>query len=154
MPRTYRSRFTRRIDAPIEVVWDVLTDHAGYRSWTPVPHSRLVTEGSTDPNGVDAVRFLGVGPVGAKEKVVVHEPPHHLAYTVVAGLPVRDYRADARLTEGDDGGAWTALEYTGSFRTLVPGTGPVLGLLIRSVLRTLVSSLAKESERRARRAAA
>ncbi len=153
MPRTYDSRFTRRIDAPVEVVWDVLTDHAGYRSWTPVVTSRLVTEGTADPNGVDAVRFLGVGPVGAKEKVLVHDAPHHLAYTVVAGLPVRDYRADANLTAGDDG-TWTSLEYTGSFQPLVPGTGPVLALLISSTLRTLVSSLARESERRARAAAA
>lgn len=152
MPRTHDARFTRRIDAPIEVVWDVLTDHAAYRSWTPVPSSRLVTEGSTDPNGVDAVRFLGVGPLGTKEKVLVSEPPHHLAYTVVAGLPVRDYRADARLSRGD--GPWTDLEYTGSFRSLVPGTGPVLGLLVRTALRSLVSSLAKESERRARAQAA
>ena len=152
MPRTYDSRFTRRIDAPVEVVWDVLTDHAAYRSWTPVVSSRLVTEGTTEPNGVDAVRFLGVGPVGAKEKVLVHEPPHHLAYTVVAGLPVREYRADARLTEGD--GPWTELEYTGSFRPTLPGTGRVLAFLVTSVLRTLVSSLARESERRARAQAA
>ena len=152
MPRTYDSRFTRRIDAPIEVVWDVLTDHAAYRSWTPVPTSRLVTPGSSEPNGVDAVRFLGVGPLGTKEKVLVSEPPRHLAYTVVSGLPVREYRADARLAEGDGNG--TELEYTGSFRPLVPGTGPVLGLLIRTALSALVGSLARESERRARAAAA
>ena len=108
-----------------------------------------MTEGVTDPNGVDAVRFLGVGPVGAKEKMLVHEPPHHLAYTVVAGLPVRDYRADAHLAEGD-GGAWTSLEYTGSFRPIVPGTGPVLSFVVLDVLRTLVAALARESERRAR----
>ena len=152
MARTHDARFSRRIDAPIEVVWDVLTDHAAYRSWTPVVSSRLVTPGTSEPNGVDAVRFLGVGPVGAKEKVLVHEPPHHLAYTVVAGLPVREYRADARLAEGD--GAWTSLEYTGSFQPRVPGTGRVLAFLVSTVLRTLVSSLARESERRARAEAA
>ena len=152
MARTYDSRFTRRIDAPIEVVWDVLTDHAAYRSWTPVVSSRLVTAGTTEPNGVDAVRFLGVGPLGAREKVLVHDAPHHLAYTVVAGLPVREYRADARLTEGD--GPWTNLEYMGSFQPRVPGTGRVLAFLVGTVLRTLVSSLAKESERRARADAA
>ena len=145
MPRTHDCRFVRRIDAPVDVVWDVLTDHAGYADWTPVPHARLVTPGGDDPNGVGAVRFLGVGPVGAQEQVLVSEPRAHLGYTVVSGLPVRDYRADARLT---DGGGWTQLEYTGSFRAVVPGTGPVLALGVRQVLATLVSSLAREAERR------
>lgn len=145
MPRTHDCRFVRRIDAPVDVVWDVLTDHARYREWTPVPHSRLVTPGGDDPNGVDAVRFLGVGPVGATERVLVFEPESHLAYTVDAGLPVRDHRADARLT---DGGGWTQLEYTGSLRAIVPGTGPVLALVVRRALATLVGSLARESERR------
>lgn len=147
MARTHDCRFTRRIEAPVEVVWAVLTDHARYRDWTAVPHSRLVTAGAgDDPNGVDAVRFLGVGPIGAKEQVLVSEPPSHLAYTVVSGLPVRDYRADAHL---EDAAGTTELVYTGSFRPIVPGTGPVLALLVRTVLRTLVSSLATESERRA-----
>lgn len=146
MTRTHDCRFVRRIDAPVDVVWDVLTDHARYREWTPVPHSRLVTPGDDDPNGVDAVRFLGVGPVGAKERMLVFEPGSHLAYTVESGLPVRCYRADARLT---DGGGWTQLEYTGSLRPLVPGTGAVLAFGVRHALATLVGSLVRESERRA-----
>lgn len=147
MARTNDCRFTRRIDAPVEVVWDVLADHARYRDWTAVPHSRLVTAGSgDDPNGVDAVRFLGVGPIGTKEKVLVSEPPSHLAYTVVSGLPVRDYRADAHLEDVD--GA-TELVYTGTFRPRLPGTGPAIGLVVRAALRSLLRSLAAEAERRA-----
>ncbi len=146
MPRTYTSRFVRRIDAPVDVVWAVLTDHAGYRAWTPVPTTRLETPGEPDRNGVGAVRFLGAGPLGAREQVLVHEPEQHLAYTVVSGVPVRDYRVDARLT---DGGGWTSLVYEGRFSAAVPGTGPVLAVVVRGVLRTLVVSLARESERRA-----
>ena len=151
MARVHTCRFVRRVDAPTEVVWDVLTDHARYREWTPLPHSRLVTPGSSEPNGVGAVRFLGLGPVGTKEEVLVSERGSHLAYTVVAGLPVRDYRADARLRP--DGGV-TELEYEGRFSAVVPGTGPVLALLVRTALKTLMTSLARESERRAAATAA
>lgn len=146
MARTYDCRFARRIDAPVDVVWDVLTDHAGYASWTPLPTSRLVTPGGIERNGVGAVRFLGLGPIGTTERVLVAEPNEHLAYTVVGGLPVKDYRADARLT--DAGGA-TELVYEGSFAPVLPGTGRVLSVLVRGALASLVSGLAKESERRA-----
>lgn len=150
MPRTYGSRFVRRVDAPVEVVWDVLTDHARYSTWTPVPTTRLETPGEPDRNGVGAVRFLGAGPIGAREQVLVHEVGEHLAYTVIAGAPVRDYRVDVRLT---DGGGWTSLVYEGRFSPAVPGTGPALSLVVRAVLRTLVVSLTRESERRAAYAA-
>jgi uncharacterized protein YndB with AHSA1/START domain len=146
MARTYDCRFTRRVDAPVDVVWDVLSDHAGYASWTPLPTSRLVTPGDTDRNGVGAVRFLGLGPLGTTERVLVAEPNEHLAYTVVGGLPVKDYRADARLT---DAGQATDLVYEGSFAPVVPGTGPILSLLVRGALGSLVSGLARESRRRA-----
>lgn len=144
--RTRGFRLVRRIDAPVDVVWDLLTDHAGYADWTPVPTARLEVAGADHPNGVGAVRFLGVGPLGTREEVVVHEPHQHLAYGVVGGLPVRDHRADVHLR---DAGGRTSLEYEGRFEATVPGTGPVVGLVMQVAIRTLVASLQRTAERRA-----
>ncbi len=44
------------IAAPVETVFDVLTDHRGYAKITPLRSSTLEREGSPDPNGVGAVR--------------------------------------------------------------------------------------------------
>ena len=147
MARTHGFRLVRRIDAPVEVVWDLLTDHAAYDQWTPVPTARLETPGDDDPDGVGAVRFLGAGSLGTREQVVEFVPNAHLAYGIVSGLPVRNHRADVWLEDGD---GWTSLEYEGRFEPAAPGTGRVIALVMQAAIRTLVSSLATAAARRAR----
>lgn len=142
MPRVRSFRLTRRVAAPVEVVWSLLADHAGYAGWTRLPASRLETPGTDDPNGVGAVRFLGVGPVGLREKVLAFTPEEHLAYTIVAGLPVRDHRADVRL-ESDGGG--TEIDYACSFEPTVPVAGPVLELVLRGAIQTMLGALDREA---------
>ncbi len=142
MPPRYR--YVRTIAAPVEEVWALLTDHARYAEFTPVPTSRLVRPGRDDPNGVGAIRHLGIGPLGTREQVLVSEPPHHLAYTVVRGMPVRDYRADVHLQPDADG---TRMVYEGSFEPLVPGTGPLLRVIMTTAVRTLIASLVRQAER-------
>ncbi len=138
-----RYRFVNRIAAPIDVVWATLTDHEQYREFTPLPTSRLVREGTPDRNGVGAVHHFGVGPLGTREEVLAFDAPNHLAYTIVAGLPVRDYRADVTLAEDADG---TTMTYEGSFQPTVPGTGGVIGLVMRTAVRQLITGVRKRAE--------
>jgi hypothetical protein len=56
----------RHVRAPIEVVWDVVSDHRGYSGWTTMQTSVLEQEGRGHPDGVGAIRFLGVGRIGAR----------------------------------------------------------------------------------------
>jgi hypothetical protein len=87
-------------------------------------------------DGVGALRRFGVGPAGSREEVVAWEPPHHLGYVVVSGLPVRHYRSDVEL-RADGGG--TVVVWQGSFDEIVPGTGA----LIRMILRRMVGGFAR-----------
>ena len=50
-------------EAPIEIVFDVLTDHRGYKRFAPLRAVKLEQEGTPAPNGVGAIRALhAVGP--------------------------------------------------------------------------------------------
>jgi uncharacterized protein YndB with AHSA1/START domain len=143
-------RVQRRIEAPIDVVWAVVSDHAGYSAWTPLAVSELTVVGDDDPNGVGAVRRLGMWPRFSFERVVEFEPPRHLAYVLDSGLPVRGYRADCDLRELS-GGAATLLLYSASWESTPPG----LGLAMDGLLRTILSSFARLMDREAvRRVAA
>ncbi len=147
MPYAYA--VNRFIDAPPDVVFDVVSDHAGYVSWTPVRTGRLLTEGTPDRNGVGARRFLGVGRVGAIERVVEFDRPAHMSYVVERGLPTENYRAHVRLSPSGNG---TALEWSGSFDSAPPLLArPVLAFL-KLIIRDTAKRLAAESVRRSRAA--
>jgi hypothetical protein len=91
----------------------------------------LLRPGAPEPDGVGALRGFGIGPAGgSKEEVVAFDPPRHLGYIAVSGLPVRRYRADVDL-EADGGG--TAVTWRGSFDELVPGTGAVLRVILKKM---------------------
>lgn len=136
-----------RIQAPIDVVWSVLSDHRGYVAWAGVDEARLEREGDEDPNGVGALRHLRKGPISIREQIVASESPTSFSYTVVSGPPVRDYLGTVVLTA--DGGA-TRVRWTVRFEPKIPLSGPVLLPVIRKVISDLLGRATREAERRGR----
>ena len=96
-------------------------------------------EGSPAPGGVGAIRRLGLPRLGSREEIVEYDRPHRLSYTVLAGLPVRDYRSTTTFESLADGG--TLIRWTSRFTPTVPGTG----WLIRRFLLTTLGSFAKRA---------
>lgn len=142
----YRIDVFRHVPAPIDTVWEIISNHRGYASWTPMTTARLEVEGSPQPDGVGAVRFLGVGPVGARERVLEFDPPDHLAYTIVSGPPARGYRADMWLQSTSDGG--TDLRWLGSFASAPRGLGGPTRAMLAVALRDLADRVVREGARR------
>lgn len=138
----------RRVHAPVEVVWDVLTDHRGYVNWAGVTKAALERQGSPDPNGVGAVRYLRKGPVAVREEVVASEAPRTFSYTVLSGPPVRDYLAKVTLTADGDA---TLVDWTVRFEPKIPFTGIVILPVVRKVITDLLAGATRESQRRAGR---
>jgi len=147
MPYSYV--VNRYIDAPPDIVFEVVSDHAGYVSWTPARTGRLLTEGTPDRNGVGARRFLGAGRIGAVERVVEFDRPAHMSYVVERGLPTEGYRAHVRLTPSGDG---TALEWSGSFESAPPLLARPILAFLKAIIRDTAKRLDAESVRRARSA--
>jgi hypothetical protein len=134
--------------APPAAVFEVLADATRWREWA----GRMVTvsdwarEGDPAPGGVGAIRRLGRPPVIALEEILEYDPPRHLAYTIVRGLPVRGYHADIDLVATADGG--TAIRWSGAFEPKVPGTGAVLATVLERIVRGYATAAASEAERR------
>ncbi len=136
---------TRNTSAPIETVFDALTDHANYKNISPLRISELVVPGDKEPNGVGALRRMGlIGPTQTEE-VTVFERPTRFGYRLRSGLPVRDHTGTVELARAAAG---TRITYTvRSTPSLpIPGLGFVLELILRQGIAGLLKGIVRATE--------
>lgn len=77
----------RTIDAPIERVFEVLSDHAGYSGLPGIKDARLLKEGRPKPNGVGALRRIDLGAIWFEEETTVFERPTRMDYRMTRSRP-------------------------------------------------------------------
>jgi uncharacterized protein YndB with AHSA1/START domain len=143
----------RRVSAPVDIVWEVLTNHRAYATWGAVKSATLETEGAPDVNGVGAVRRLADGPLVIREKVLEFEPKKRFVYTVLSGPPVRDYRATVTLSPEVTGAtSATRVRWSVAFRAKIPFTGILLRPVVKLIITTLLRKASVEAARRASQA--
>jgi len=134
------------VAAPVETVFDVLTDHRGYAAITPLRKSVLEREGEPAPNGVGSIRVLSaVGPP-LREETIAYEEPNRFSYTLLSGLPVRDHVGTVELRPQGEG---TAVTYAVRTTATLPLVGGAVVAAVKLGVRQLLDGIAKESERRA-----
>ncbi|WP_330254968.1 SRPBCC family protein [Nocardia sp. NBC_00565] len=106
-----RVRAFKRVSLPIAVVWETLADHEGMSDWSPGIAVTLEREGASERNGVGAVRRVQGPGVTIREEVTGFEVGRWLAYRVLSGLPLRDYRGEVFLSQsdGDTTVTWTLM---------------------------------------------
>jgi uncharacterized protein YndB with AHSA1/START domain len=137
---------TRTIAAPIDTVFDVLSDHRGYAKITPLRSSTLEREGDADPNGVGAIRVLSLAGPPIREEVTAFERPTLLAYKALSGVPARSHTGTVRLAAD---GNRTRIEWDVDSTPKLPLPDRVWSAAVRPVINQLLRGVAKESERRA-----
>ncbi len=92
-----------------EEVWALVSDATGYPEWGPWSDACYQRPGDDSPHGPGAVYWLRSARraylryVTMVEKVLEVEEGQRLTYTVISGIPVRDYRAEVTLTPAGDG---------------------------------------------------
>ncbi len=131
-----------RSAAPPDAVWRLLVDATAWSTWSRIPHAEREREGVPAPDGIGSIRRLGLGRMGSREEVVAFEPPRHFAYVLLTGLPVRDYRADVRLSP--DGGG-TLITWHARFVPRWRNTGPALERFLRTTLTGFARGLARRA---------
>jgi uncharacterized protein YndB with AHSA1/START domain len=132
--------------APADV-FAVLADATRWREWAGkvMKVSEWQREGDPAPGGVGAVRKLGHPLVYALEQIVEYDPPRHLAYTILRGLPVRGYHADIDLFPTATGG--TTIRWSGAFEPKIPGTGALFAAALHRTVHGYAAAAASEAER-------
>jgi len=132
---------------PPEVVWSLLSDVTVYPQWGPWRKGGYRSEGDAAAHGKGAVYWLqGSKRYGFRYPVSVEEildvaPGKRLAYTVLRGIPVRNYRAEVTLTPSPDG---TLIRWGASWdRTVM---GHLVYPSLRNLYPVIVAGLVKAAE--------
>ncbi len=148
-------RFHLSVDAPVGLVWELLTDYAGYARFPGVKWARVAEPGKDHPAGVGALRELEIDGVTFSERIIEFEPQRMLAYRIERSspLPVRHEIGRMRLTARPGG---TELDWETTFEVGVPVLGPLLTPIVARKLRrtfeTILAFTRRELEQRARAA--
>lgn len=137
---------TRRIDAPVEVVWEVLDDYGAIERWSPgVKRSRLTSTGSV---GVGTTRHCDFAFGGAIERIDVYEPNRRMTVNLVETfkLPMSGAVVDFRLRPVDTA---TELTFHYSYTPNLMGRllATLLGKRLAAGLDGIVTGLQRECER-------
>lgn len=116
---------SKKIDAPRQVIWDILADFANVADWNEgVKESHSTSDAA---NGVGATRHCDLGPGGELEETIRQwEPNEHMAISIDSATkaPIKGGLGTFVLTGDDAGPTLVALkfEYTPKF-------GPIGNLL-------------------------
>ena len=134
---TVEFTLTRTTTAPIETVFDSLTNHRGIADYVwAVRRSTLDREGVPAPNGVGAIRRIeAVGPP-IVEEIIDYRRPTRYAYKMLSGAPVRDHVGTVELREA---GAGTEVSWHLRSTPKIPG----LDWLLTPVLKKVIGDLFK-----------
>ncbi len=138
---------TRTTPAPIETVFDALTNHRGIADYVRlVRRSTLDREGTPAPNGVGAVRRIeALGPA-IVEEIIDYQRPTRYAYKMVSGAPVRDHVGTVSLREA---GAGTEVSWHLRSTPAIPGLDWLLSPVLKRVIGELLNGAVDAAEGRA-----
>ena len=131
-----------------ETVWALVSDATRYPSWGPWSDGRYQKNGDATPHGVGAVQALRSAQryrgryTTSVERILEVEESRRLAYTVVRGIPVRNYRADVTLTPSASG---THIRWAANWDNTVLGRMAWRGL--RAFFPEMMTGLVAAAER-------
>lgn len=140
---------TLHVDAPREVVFEVMTDHAAYSEFTPLWKTKLEQEGEPAPNGVGTIRRFKMAPFvpALREEVIGYDAPATMSYKLLSGLPLKSHVGTITLIEASEGG--TELRYHVESEPKLPVAKFIPRALTRRAIRDLAKGIKAESEKRA-----
>jgi uncharacterized protein YndB with AHSA1/START domain len=126
-----------------ETVWALVKDANTYSEWGPWSASGDKNPGEQPSGEVGTVRWLAYQRTTTVEQVTDVEPGRRMAYTVLRGIPVRNYRAQVTLTPTATG---THIEWAAEWDRTVAGR--IVRRKLRTVYPLVVACLVAAAERR------
>lgn len=127
---------------PPDAVWELVANADRYSEWGPWSASGYENLGAQAPDSAGVVRWMRYGRTTTVEQVLESERARRLVYTVVKGIPVRNYRAEVTLSPEGEG---TRVRWTASWDRTLPGR--IVYSRLRTIYPDVVGRLIAAAER-------
>lgn len=125
-----------------QAIWRYLSDLRTYREWG-IWDDVSVECGEAASQPVGTVRRMRVGSRVVREEIIASERDKRLAYRLISGIPVRNYRAETLIQATDLG---SEITWHASFSALIPFTGNAIVGQLAPLFETLLLLLAHQAE--------
>jgi hypothetical protein len=123
----------KTLAAPIDDVFELLSDHAGYTRFRGFRTAELLHEGTEERNGVGALRLLVAGPLRFEEEITAFERPTRMDYLIrKVNLPIEHEGGTIGLSPAGSG---TRVLWRSTFHVNVAVAGGAMGGLLAAALR-------------------
>ena len=134
----------RQLNAPIERVFELLSDHAGYTRFPGVRAAQLTRMGREERNGVGAVREITLGGAWFEEEITAFARPHRLGYRILRSRPPIEHPGGLITLSANAQGCMA--EWTSTFRITVPLIGGLLTRIAAKQMSRGFAAVLKQAE--------
>ena len=108
-----RIEIEQSFNAPIETIFNILTDHESFGNVISTVVKRVVDSSETNKNGVGSIRRISAFPFPSfEETVITFKPNQIMEYKVSKGSPIKNHKG--RMEFSEESGK-TRLYYTIEF---------------------------------------
>jgi uncharacterized protein YndB with AHSA1/START domain len=85
----FKIKVERIVKAPIDKVFDAISDHANYALYPSVGIAHLLNEGDGERNGKGALRTVETGVFKVWERITAFQRPIHMQYKIERSKPFK-----------------------------------------------------------------
>jgi len=124
-------------------IFQLLYDGPSWPRWSKFTKFRLEKKGISERLGIGAIRVMSTRISRVREQIIDAEPDTRFSYTLLSGLPLKDYRADVELTAFGEN---TRIVWRARFRPQFWGTGWFWRMIIQFVIRDTMTGLVSAAQ--------
>ena len=141
--KIHEIKIYQEFDAPVEVVWDALSDHKNFGKLMGIPVERIIDSPEpNNPNGAGSVRRINIPLFGFEETILKADKPNYIEYKISKGTPLNHHLG--KMVFKALPGQRSAIDYTITLGSKVP----LLGAIVKNGLGNGINKSLKSYARR------
>ena len=144
----FNIKVERIVKAPIDHVFEAISDHASYAKFPSVGKAKLIHEGNDELNGAGALRTVETGKFKVWERITAFERPVHMQYHIEQSQPLKINHTKGIIDLKDLGDNTTQVTWVSQGNIKLPLVGRLLDKLMKKQGTAVFHSMLKSIERR------